>query len=339
MPVRVPSAASALTEPYETAREEMPRPGGNIGCHMNGVHEQVVAADLGGTWMRAAVVSSDGACGPLTRRPTAAARPQEELTADLVALVQETQAQARLERGRVSGLAVASATVPDRAGRIRFAPNLATLEGVNLRSRLEQVLGLPVTMANDASCFALGEWWMGAGKGSANLCGITLGTGIGVGIVIGGRLYEGSHGYAGEIWNTPMEGSFLEHLVCGAAIERHYQRLSGRTLGGAEIAGLADRGDEAARGAFAEFGRSLGAVVSFLVNLLDPEVAVFGGAIASSFRHFRQPVAETLAATTTRGSGTRLEASALGEAGTLLGAAKTFWEGRGRDPAHGCAAG
>lgn len=331
MPVRVPSAASALTEPYETAREEMPRPGGNIGCHMNGVHEQVVAADLGGTWMRAAAVSSDGACGPVARRPTVAARPAGELAADLLAVVQEAQSQAGIELRAVSGLAVAIASVLNRDGRISFAPNLPTLEGVDLGGQLEEALGLPVTMANDASCFAVGEWWMGAGRGSRDLCGITLGTGIGVGIVIGGRLYEGSHGYAGEIWNTPMESTFLENSVCGAAIERHYERLSGRASGGSEIAGLADRGDEAAVGAFTEFGRSLGAVVAFLVNVLDPEVVVFGGAIASSFRHFRQPVAETLAATTTRGSDTRLEVSALGEVATLLGVANIFREWRGRD--------
>lgn len=100
----------------------------------------------------------------------------------------------------------------------------------------------------------------------------------------------------------------------------------GQALSGAEIAALADRGDERALEAFASFGRTLGAVISFLVNLLDPEVVVFGGSISRSFDHFRGPLAEVVGATTTQGGKVRLERSALGDSAALLGAAKLFWD-------------
>jgi len=287
---------------------------------------QVVAADIGGTWMRAAAVSSEGICGPIVRRPTEATRPREEIVTDLLAVVEEAERQAQIERSAVAGLGVGVATVLDQEGRLTTVPNLGNLGGMNLRGYLHETRGLPVVVHNDASCFAVGEWWKGAGKGSRNLCAITLGTGLGIGLVIEGRLYEGSHGYAGEIWTTPMEGTFLENLVRAGAIERHYEGLSGRRLTGVEVAGLADDGEAHALSAFAEFGRSLGVVVSFIVNLLDPDVVVFGGAISRSARHFMPRVREALLTTTTTRDRARLEVSALGETAALLGAARLLWE-------------
>lgn len=303
----------------------------SIPDHRRGGH--VTAVDLGGTWMRAAVVSAVGATGPVARRPTEAGRPQAEIIADLLRVIGEAQ-QAGEAEGAIAGAAVGIATVLDSEGQVMPCPNLPTLGGLYLGRHLEARLGLPVTVANDACCFAVGEWWMGAGKGASNLCGVTLGTGIGVGIVIGGQAYRGSHGFAGEIWSTPMGDSFLEAQVCASAIERSYQRASAQSLhtaggqapSGAEIAALAERGDERALKAFASFGRTLGAVISFLVNLLDPEVVVFGGSISRSFDHFRGPLAEVVGATTTQGGKVRLERSALGDSAALLGAAKLFWD-------------
>jgi glucokinase len=287
----------------------------------------VAAVDLGGTWMRAALVSAGGAVGPIVRRPTEAARPQSQIIDDLLRLLAEVR-EARAGEAPIAGAAIGIATVLDREGRILPCPNLPTLGGLELGRHVQSRLGLPVTVSNDASCFTVGEWWMGAARGAWNLCGVTLGTGIGLGLVINGQVYRGSHGFAGEIWNTPMEGSFLEAQVCAGAIERSYQSVSGTALSGDEIAALADLGDAQARETFADFGRTLGAVISFLVNTLDPEVVVFGGSISRSFDHFRQPLAEVVAASTTQGGRTRLERSALGDSASLLGAAKLFWDSR-----------
>jgi glucokinase len=158
--------------------------------------------------------------------------------------------------------------------------------------------------------------------------GITLGTGLGIGMVIEGRLYEGSHGNAGQIWNTPMDGTlrFLMDDRCGRTIERSYRSNAGRALSSVEIADLAEQGDEAAGNAFEAFGKAVGLAVAFIVNIVDPEVVVFGGSIARSFEHFIRPLAEVVDGVTQVGDTVRLERSALGDSAVLLGAARMFWE-------------
>ena len=80
--------------------------------------------------------------------------------------------------------------------------NLPTMMGFPLARYLEDALHMPVAVFNDANCFTVGEWWQGVGKGTRNFCGVTLGTGIGIGLVLNGKLYHGSHDCAGEIWKS-----------------------------------------------------------------------------------------------------------------------------------------
>lgn len=282
------------------------------------------AVDLGGTWIRAALVSPAGVCGEIARRPTQPTRRPEEVMADVVAAVEEARRTSGPDAAGVAGIGVGVATVIEPDGRLVSCPTLASLGGLDLGGDLQQRSGLPVGVWNDASCFAVGEWWMGAGKGAASLCGITLGTGIGLGIVIGGRLHRGSHGYAGEVWSTPTGGGVLEDHVSAGAIARSYQRLSGEEVTAEEVASRAAAGDAHAVGAFAEFGEALGAAVSFIANVLDPEVIVFGGSVSRSFELFREPLADVVASATTAGGRLRLERSALGDVAALLGAARLF---------------
>ncbi|UCG89044.1 MAG: ROK family protein [Gemmatimonadota bacterium] len=284
-----------------------------------------IAVDLGGTWIRAAAVSESGTIGPIRRRETLAARPYGEILADVLYLVGEAARDAAARKGVVAGAGIGVATVLERGGRTVPCPTLPTLGNLELGDRMRALARMPVAVENDASCFALGESWMGVGKGCTHLCGITLGTGIGVGIVIAGHIYSGSHGFAGEVWRTPTGDGHLEDHVSGRAIEQHYAHLSGKGLSGAEIAELAAAGDPTALAAFLEFGRWLGMTVAFLVNALDPEVVVLGGSIAGSFDHFRQPVREALAKTTSPET-VRLECSTLGESAALFGAARMLWD-------------
>jgi len=284
-----------------------------------------VAVDLGGTWIRTAAVSDTGAIGPLGRRETAAGRPHADILGDVLALIEEAAGHVAAESGPISGVGVGIATVLDDEGRTVPCPTLPALGNLDLRDLIGSRTRLPVAVANDASCFALGEAWMGAGRECSHLCGLTLGTGIGLGIVIDGRIYSGSHGFAGEIWRTPTGDGCLEDHVSGRAIERQYRSLSGMKRPCAQIADLAAAGDAAALAAFVEFGRWLGATVAFLVNALDPDVVVLGGAIALSFDLFRRPVEDALAKTTSPGRA-RLERSSLGDSAALLGAAKLLWD-------------
>lgn len=283
-----------------------------------------VAVDLGGTWVRAAAISEKGAIGPIRRRETLAARPQGEILADVVRLMGEAARDAEERKGVVAGAGIGIATALEGGVRTVPCPNLPTLGDLDLGDRMQALARMPVAVGNDASCFALGEWWMGAGNGCRHLCGITLGTGIGLGIVIAGRVHSGGHGLAGEIWRTPAGDGHLEDRVSGRAVEQCYSELSGRDLRGPEIAELAAAGDEMAASAFRELGRWLGMTVAFLVNALDPEVVVLGGSIAAAFDHFEAPVREALAETTSP-EAVRLERSQLGESAALFGAARMLW--------------
>jgi len=286
----------------------------------------LVAVDLGGTWIRASVVSPDGLCAPLVRKPSNRRRPREEIMADLVATIKAACENANVELRECEGVAVGVPGIVDNEGRLVKCGHLPTMSDFDLGEDLRKRIGLPVRIFNDALCFAVGEWWMGVGKGTRNFCGVTIGTGLGVGIVVDGRPYRGTHGYAGEIYGTPFGTGCLGASVSGGAIEREYRKLFGQNLGGDEIAVLAKAGDPKAMAVFKEFGTSLGRAISFLVNVIDPEVVAFGGSVSQSFDLFRDAFVHAVMSGSDVSAKIRFERSILGEEAALLGAGKLFWD-------------
>jgi len=175
--------------------------------------------------------------------------------------------------------------------------NLPWLAGRPLRADLAQALGKPVAIANDANCFALSEAIDGAAAGADVVFGAILGTGVGGGIVVGGRPLTGANAIAGEWGHNPLpaaEAADGPPVVCGcgrtgcietwlngAALARDYRSIAGRRLGGPEIARLADGGDPAARTALARYQRRLAMALAGIVNILDPDVIVLGGGLSA----------------------------------------------------------
>ncbi len=177
------------------------------------------------------------------------------------------------------------------------AVNLPWLEGRPLRAELEQALGLPVAVANDANCFALSEATDGAAAGAALVFGATLGTGVGGGIVVGGRPLVGANAIAGEWGHNPLplpdpacgppvvcgcgRVGCIETWLNGAALARDYARISGHALDGPGIARRAATGDRPALAAIDAYTQRLAAALAAVVNLLDPDVIVLGGGLSS----------------------------------------------------------
>jgi glucokinase len=168
--------------------------------------------------------------------------------------------------------------------------NIPSWQEVPLKAHLEERYGVDVYVNNDANAFAVGELYFGAGRGYRHLIGLTLGTGLGAGVIIDGRLYSGVNCAAGELGSLPYRDSTLEQYCAGA----FFQRAAGQR--GEEVFRRAQAGDAAARDLFAEFGRDLGYAVLFVLHAYDPEIVVLGGSISAALPYFEPTLRERLAA-------------------------------------------
>src|SRR2546426_1194516 len=184
-----------------------------------------IGVDAGGTKVEALLVDVDGAGRILDRRlALTPATDAEATTRTIVALARELMAG----RNDVSALGVGAAGMVDRRGVMRFAPNVAWRE-VPLAAKIRSGVGLPTLVDNDANVAAWGEFRFGAGRGCSDMLLVTVGTGIGGGIVAGGKLFRGGHGFAGEIGHIIVEPN---GPLCGCGNLGCWEQVaSGRAIG------------------------------------------------------------------------------------------------------------
>jgi glucokinase len=263
--------------------------------------------DLGGTKIAAGILDTAGARSTTRIVATEAHEGPDAVLQRMIALAHDACAAAGV---KVSDLAAVGVGVPglfDAAtGATRFLPNLAgAWRGVPVGATLGGALGCPIRLINDARAFVLAEARHGAGQGAATVVGLTIGTGVGGGIVIGGRLHLGLDGTAGEAGHTTIEPygvvcgcgnrGCLETIVSGPAIAAAGVRamLQGVTsrigaLAGGDLRAVtpqtiraaAEEGDAVAREILLRAGAGLGQGIANLVTLLSPERVVIGGSVA-----------------------------------------------------------
>jgi predicted NBD/HSP70 family sugar kinase len=190
-----------------------------------------------------------------------------------------------LSQGRILGVGIGiSGFVDAEAGVDLYSPILGWRE-VPIRAPLEQRLGLPVYVENDVNALTLAERWYGAGRNFRDFICITVGEGIGAGVVIGGELYRGAAGGAGELGHTTInpdgprcrcgERGCLEVYASDRFLLHHASALGYQGI--PELIAAAQNGDGTARQVFHDMGRSLGIGTKNIVNLLNPEAVVLGG--------------------------------------------------------------
>jgi glucokinase len=236
----------------------------------------VIGVDIGGTSLRAAVVVS-GIIGPVRSVPVRKAAGEREVLADLFSLIDP------LAGGDIRGLGVGVPSVIDlKTGVVTDVQNIPSWKRVPLRTHLEQRYGLPVFLNNDANCFAAGEKHFGKARPFANAVGLIVGTGLGAGIIINGRLYCGANCGAGEIGML----SYLDRNFEFYASGQYFRNVHG--LSGEDLSGRASAGDGAALEIFEEFGGHLGEAVKAIAYAFDPEIIVLGGSVSRSFPYFRR---------------------------------------------------
>lgn len=303
-----------------------------------------IVVDLGGTQIRAARLRANGQMEERVTTPTRASQGLEAV----LTRIQTTIHQVWPPRGSVDALGIAApGPVDPGRGVVRFAPNLPGWENVGLRDLLAGVFEVPTFVGNDANVAALGEHRFGAGRGADDLIYLTISTGIGGGIVLGGRLFEGRQGLGGEVGHIVVEAEgplcfcgnrgCLEALAAGPAIARAARAaleagepssLRERTGGDVtqitarEVAEAARDGDELARRVFARAGFYIGVALVSLMYLLNPALFILGGSVAKAGDLLFKPIQDTVRARAPEiyWKDTPILPAALGDDVGLLGA-------------------
>ncbi len=207
-------------------------------------------------------------------------------------------------------------------GRLLEVDDIPRLSGFNMKGFVEQEFGAELFLANDAACFILGESRQGAARGRALAVGLTLGSRCGCGIILNSALYMGSTNSAGAVGPCPLGGSDFDGRLSGPGLRRIYREVADQDPPSArELAAQARGGDEIAVATWRRFGELLGSALGTLCAVLDPEIAVLGGALAQHMLLFRQAMDESLEPVLTPRQ-VRVEASALGSAAVVVGAAE-----------------
>jgi len=269
-----------------------------------------VGVDVGGTKILAIAVDEEGRrVGTEVRRPTP--RGADALFDALVGVISEVRAHA----GEIEAIGVGVPGLVDRDGRLAVGPNLPGIANLSIRDELHARTQLPVAVDNDATCATWAEVKLGAARGASEAFMVTLGTGIGGGVVTQGKLQRGANGFAGEpghmvvdpkgppcpcgrrgCWERFASGSGLGRLARDAAESGHGGRFLALAGGdpddvrGEHVTKAAMEGDSAALDVFREFGWWAALGIANLVNLLDPSVVVVGGGLVGAGEIVMHPI-------------------------------------------------
>ncbi len=242
--------------------------------HSNYYKNMKIGIDLGGTNMRIGLVE-DGRITAKEIIPCPAKESAETVVNALADLIGRTLTPA------VDGIGIGVPTLVDGTkGIVYNATNIPSWREVHLKEILEERFGIRTEVNNDANCFALGEARFGSGRGCSSLVGITLGTGVGGGLVIDGKLYCGRNTGAAEISDLPYLDRNFEYYCSSGFFVREYG------ITGKDAALAARNGDDKASEIWTVFGTHIGRLIKAVMFAYDPEAIVLGGGISSAFDLF-----------------------------------------------------
>ena len=295
--------------------------------------EYSIGIDLGGTNLRAAAIDRSGKMLQKISGSTELSAGREAVVADMVAGIRNLRAQCG-EEGLVGvGVGVPGFIILEK-GVVTDSPNLPGFENFPVRDEIERQLGAPVILENDANAAALGEKWMGAGRGFDDLVLLTLGTGVGGGIISGGKILHGFVGMAGEIGHMTVaptgnpcgcgnQGCLEKHSSATAVVAMARMMGLGDHLTSEAVYKLAEGGDEKAKAVFLAMGQALGTALATLANIFNFPLYLLSGGMLPAWDFF----APTMLAECRRRSyvfrktNTRIEKATLGNEAGLYGAA------------------
>ncbi|MFZ5815722.1 MAG: ROK family protein [Bacillota bacterium] len=308
--------------------------------------------DLGGTTVKVGVVNHHGAIIGRGQRATEVEKGPEGVIHNMALAAADALADAGVSNDALDGAGVGAPGICDAPNGVVVSAGNLHWKQVPVGSLLSERLGLPVKLENDANCAALGEQWCGAARGCRHVILFTLGTGVGGGLILDGRIYGGAIGWAGELGHMPIipDGApctcggagCLETVASATAMGLAARREieAGRSPAMARIAReqggkpdarvvilAAQEGDEVARGILRQVGIYLGQASASLVSALNPELIVIGGGASRGGEFLLEPMRETILRMAMPGPAqvVRVVAATLGNDAGLIGAASLVW--------------
>ena len=272
--------------------------------------EYAIGIDLGGTFIKAGVVDAEGRVVAQQSVPTGGAEGAETVVRRMAEAADWARQEAGLPWSRAGVIGIGSPGVLDlENGVVLACPNIHSIEDVPLADAVVKAIGekdVSAVIENDANAAAYAEAWVGAGRDASSMVMMTLGTGIGGGIILNGEIWHGAHGYAGEIGHMTIEADglpcpcgnrgCLERYASAAAVERRFREAveagrasvlaervrRGEPVTGEDIDAAALGGDELSLDIFAETGRFLGIAVTNIAHVFDPDMIVFAGGLVGA---------------------------------------------------------
>jgi glucokinase len=237
--------------------------------------ENIIGVDLGGTNIRAGKIV-DQAIIKTTIEPTPSSGTMEEVLEKLFSVVDGCFD----ENTRSIGIGVPSVVDVER-GIVYDVMNIPSWKVVPLKDIMESRYKVPVYINNDANCFALGEKYFGKAQSCKSIVGLTIGTGMGSGLIFNGKLFEGKNCGAGEVGNISYLSSNYEHYCSGQFFAEE------KSVSAFDAYNLAKSGNVAAIQMFAEYGFHMGQAIKTVLYAYDPEIIILGGSLTKAYEYFR----------------------------------------------------
>ena len=278
---------------------------------------KIIGIDLGATNIRGAVVS-DEAIAEIVSRRIHTRGTELQVLEDVYSLIDT------LIDNEVKAIGIGVPSVVDvKPGIVYDVVHIPSWKEVHLKELLERRYRIPVFVNNDANCFALGEYYFGKGKGVDNMVGLTIGTGLGAGIIINNRLYAGQNCGAGEFGMVDYLGHNYEYYCSGSFFKNEYG------INGEEIFNQAKKGTDRALLMYGELGKHLGNAIKMIMYTYDTGLIILGGSVPQAYKFFEKAMWEHIKTFGFPKSIDRLQikTSALENSG-ILGAAALYYDAK-----------
>lgn len=245
-------------------------------------HDMVIGIDLGGTNVRAGLINNDKIADLVSTRVNSSGT-LEQVLAQVFALTD------KIITDQVKAIGIGVPGLVDlNKGVVYDVVNIPSWREVHLKCLMEDRYNLPVLINNDANCFALGEHYFGKGKGKSSMIGLTIGTGLGAGIILNNKLYAGPNCGAGEFGMVDYLDKYYEYYASGQFFQNVYQ------LDGQEVFKRASQGDKEALKMYEEMGTHLGSAIKMILYTYDAELIIIGGSLKNAWNYYAHKMWERI---------------------------------------------